>query len=305
MLCPACSGTRHESLGSCRLAATAQSPEVVGLNRLAGPLFRCRTCDLIFRDPMPDAESLAKAYRSIPVGSWTYCEPEHWTLSRNAIQNLAPNRAVLDVGCFRGDFLQFLGSGFQRFGIEPNPEAAAVARDHGIEIIGESAEQDFTTYQGRFGTIVLMDVVEHLHRPRDVLHAMKQLLAPHGLLILLTGDSCTWPVRISLPNYWYMKFPIHLVQLGDRHVRWLERDLRMERCAWRMVAHAPGPRRVRLWTEGLCLASMLWERFFKQHPWTRWVAILPGFRGVSRYTEPAFWPILRDHFWCVLRPVAA
>jgi SAM-dependent methyltransferase len=158
---------------------------------LAGPLFRCLTCDLVFRDPMPDAESLANAYRSIPVGSWSYNEPAHWALSRDAINRLAPNREVLDVGCFRGDFLEFLGPDFQRFGIEPNPDAAAVTRKRGIEIIGESAEQDFSAYRGRFGAIVLMAVVEYLHRPRDVLRELKKLLAPRGLLILFTGDACT------------------------------------------------------------------------------------------------------------------
>lgn len=109
-------------------------------------------------------------------------------------------------------------------------------------------------------------------------------------------------MRISLPNYWYMKFPIHLVQLGERHMRWLERDLGLERCAWRTLAHEPGPWQDRLRMEGRCIASVLWERFLKHRAWTRWLAHLPGFRGVSAYTEPAFWPILRDHFWCVLRP---
>jgi len=275
---------------------------VTELNKLAGPIFRCLECDLIFRDPMPDAVSLLKAYRSIPVESWTYHEPAHWGLSRDAILRLAPNPRVLDVGCFRGDFLEFLGPTFQRFAIEPNPQAAALAQSHGVEIIGESVGQDLSSHRGRFGAIVLMDVVEHLHRPRDVVRELMNLLAPGGLLILFTGDSCTWPVRISLPNYWYMKFPIHLVHLGERHVRWLEQDLGLERCAWRTLAHAPGRWQERLRTEGRCIAAVLWERFLKQHAWSRWLANFPGFRGVSAYTEPAFWPILRDHFWCVLRP---
>src|ERR1035437_494542 len=46
----------------------------------------------------------------------------------------------------------------------------------------------------------------------------------HGVEHIVV-DACTWIVRVSLPYYWYLKFPIHLVQLGDHHVRWLERDL--------------------------------------------------------------------------------
>lgn len=300
--CPACGGRHHRSLGACPLAAWGQSPEVLELNALAGPLFRCQTCDLLFRDPMPDTAALTRAYRSIPVGSWSYEQPAHWSLSRDAINRLAPNREVLDVGCFRGDFLEYLGPGFSRYGIEPNPAGATVARERGIEIIGESVEGDFSIHAGRFGAIVMMDVIEHVARPRDVLRKLRQLLAPHGLLILFTGDACTWPVRISLPFHWYMKFPIHLVQLGNRHMRWLERDLGLERCAWRTAAHAPGTWHERIRTDGRCVASALWQRFLKHHAATRWLRHCPGFRGVSKYTEPAFWPTLRDHFWCVLRP---
>jgi SAM-dependent methyltransferase len=173
---------------------------------------------------MPTREELIAAYEQIPVNSWTYETPGCWKETTRCIHDLAPNRRILDVGCFRGDFLASLGEAFEKYGIEPNSDAAAVAEGRSITIIGREATDELTGREGFFGAIVLMDVAEHVPDPAAVFRHLGKYLAPGGALIVLTGNAEHWLPRRSLPFYWYMSFPIHLVYLSEGHFRWVARN---------------------------------------------------------------------------------
>lgn len=144
---------------------------------------------------------------------------------RKCIADLAPNRKVLDVGCFRADFLNTIGKEYECYGIEPNQNAAEVAKSRGVKIIGSEAMDELKGFEGFFGTIVLMDVAEHLPDPAAAFRHLAKYLAPNGILLVLTGNADHWIAKSSLPFYWYMSFPIHLVFLGKRYFKWfIEND---------------------------------------------------------------------------------
>jgi SAM-dependent methyltransferase len=254
----------------------------------------------VFRFPAPSLEALRIAYESMPVGHWANQTPPWWEWTREAILRFAPNRRVLDVGCFRGDFLATLGPEFERFGVEPNIQAAEVARSRGTLIIGRSIDDQADAFKGQFGAIVLMDVIEHLHDPCAALRRLKELLAPGGLLIVLSGDAQSWPARLSLPFYWYMKYPIHLVYLGSRSMGWIERELGLKRVVWRRLAHERGPFKARLRERAVCVAIALWQRI-NRTPLRGPVGACWPFSRVRHFREPPFLGLLRDHFWAVLR----
>lgn len=136
------------------------TPDLLGTPRAGqatfGFLYACRRCTLRFRWPQPTPEQLERYYLSQGVADrWTYSgERPVWRALRRAVARV-PERAILDVGCFRGDLLEYLGPAWRRYGVEPSADASRVARERGIEIVGASVEE-LASDGLRFGAVSLV-----------------------------------------------------------------------------------------------------------------------------------------------------
>lgn len=107
---------------------------------------------------------------------------------------------VLDVGCGTGFLLeQLAGLGWSGVGVDLSPESVAHATrrleemgagDRLTAVVGSAYEPP----EGSFELITLTDVLEHLEDPRACLRALRERLAPGGLLVIST------PNRRSLPG---------------------------------------------------------------------------------------------------------
>src|SRR5439155_21436641 len=119
--CPACGGNGVRDRG--RLPSLAQSGFggcKVPLRLEAGHLFSCPDCDLRFRYPYLDQSALTRLYEELPDTVWAESEPKSaWRRLAPLLEHYAANDKVLDVGCFRGDFLAWLPDTWRKFGVEP------------------------------------------------------------------------------------------------------------------------------------------------------------------------------------------
>jgi SAM-dependent methyltransferase len=185
-----------------------------------GTLYECKNCTLRFRAPRPTDEQLRAYYQGMDVTQcWQHGpEREVWRYIKQALDHI-PEASVLDVGCFRGDMLSYLGNGFERFGVEPSKEAALAAQRRGVNVLAESIES-MCGSERRFGAITLIDVAEHLPRPLDSLRLLSRLLLPGGRLIIFTGstDALSW--RVSGLDYYYSAMPEHVVFMRPAWFRW-------------------------------------------------------------------------------------
>jgi SAM-dependent methyltransferase len=111
-----------------------------------------------------------------------------------------PGRRVLDVGCGTGFLLERLaGRGWSGVGIDLSPESVAIARERLRRLGGEdrlsvAVGSAYEPPEGPFDVIALTDVLEHLEEPRRCLAALRERLAPGGLVVVGT------PNRRSLPG---------------------------------------------------------------------------------------------------------
>ena len=185
-----------------------------------GTLYECKNCTLRFRAPRPTEEQLLQYYQGLDVTQcWQHGpEREVWRYIKEALEGV-PKPSVLDVGCFRGDMLSYLGNGWERFGVEPSTEAAREAQSRGITVLAESIES-LCDNGRRFGAITLIDVAEHLPRPLHSLRLLTRLLVSGGKLIIFTGstDALSW--RVSGLNYYYSAMPEHVVFMRPSWFRW-------------------------------------------------------------------------------------
>jgi len=298
--CPSCFAERSLLLGPSVFVDWAENQLVAELRQKSGELFQCDNCHLVFRSPVPTRDELIAAYQAFPSESWDYVAPPRWAWMRKCIADLAPNRKVLDVGCFRGDFLTTIVGQYECYGIEPNQNAAETAKSRGIKIIGSEAMDELKGFEGFFGTIVLMDVAEHLPDPAVAFRHLAKYLAPKGILLVLTGNADHWLAKSSLPFYWYMSFPIHLVFLSDRYFKWFTRNdgwsiarrlyfSHQDHGLWRRFRHYE-----------LAFRFLIWRQLLNGN----WAGSLLKktrlFRNISDQRSPLLLFCLRDHIGVAL-----
>jgi SAM-dependent methyltransferase len=95
---------------------------------------------------------------------------------------------LLDIGCGNGRFLQEMRrGGWLVEGIEPDPHAAQVARESGLEV-SQAMLPDTELETERFDAVTLNHVLEHLPDPLAALHEVFRALKPGGLLSIATPN---------------------------------------------------------------------------------------------------------------------
>lgn len=264
-----------------------------------GSLYGCPNCTLRFRFPQPTAEQLLSYYAGLSESEWWQhgvARPV-WAPIKRELSSL-PHNSVLDVGCFRGDLLSYLGEGFTRFGVEPSASASQEARARGITIIGESIES-LRDEKRKFGAITLIDVIEHLPRPLDSLSLLARLLEPGGKLIIFTGDTNALSWRIANLHYWYSALPEHVAFFRLSWFRWAAQALNCDVTSSERMHYQAASLKVRLDEAGKNMAFAIYHRL-QSLPGAR--KILPRVPVLSRVGQwqSCWWTSARDHLLVTL-----
>ncbi len=208
-----------------------------------GYLHACGDCGLMFRSPILADAAYTALYARGSTEVWEQSpDREDFRCIRQGISDLSVGAEidVLDVGCYTGDLLATLPATCRLHGVEPNPDAAALARSRGIEVVaGHWDELDAASLH--YDVIVACDVIEHVADPSRFLTTLSKRLKPAGRLIITTGNAQAWPWRLARARFWYCYFPEHISFISPK---WLQRmapsaGLRVERLE--TFSHDPLP----------------------------------------------------------------
>ena len=218
-----------------------------------GHLWRCDACQSMFRHPVLRTYAYLDLYSDGAADEWSADDGrQDLAIIRRIIAQKARPGGVLDVGCGAGDFLLTLPGDLTKYGVEPSVAAAAAARKRGVSISAQTLDQ--LSSRAVFDVITMIDVIEHVADPRDLLDQALPHLAPGGTLIIATGDPGNAPWRrIFRSRFWYSSFPEHITFPSLRYFQiWHEgRGL-----------HAPTTfqlkyRRIPFWQAALYFASQV------------------------------------------------
>lgn len=207
--CRLCGSARTENLGSIpdcgEFAGRSVSPSIRG-----GHLISCRDCASLFRAPLLPQAQYLELYQNAPDVAWERHQEARndFRMVRDCLSNLGGG-TVLDIGCGSGLLLRSLPAGFRKFGVEPSDAAAAVARSHGIDMLGKTiAEVD---PDKRFNILLAIDVVEHVIDVNEFMGNALRHLKAGGLFILTTGNpDHRFFKNIFKARFWYASFSEHL-----------------------------------------------------------------------------------------------
>lgn len=110
--------------------------------------------------------------------------------------------SLLEIGCAKGEFLKLVEPDFDRLvGVDVSEYAIAKSRDHlrKARTYVWDAESGNTApfLSDPFEVIASMHTFEHFRNPAAVLRALRPLLAPHGVMVILVPNPRAWKLRLA------------------------------------------------------------------------------------------------------------
>ena len=138
-----------------------------------------------------------------------------------SIKGLKPGK-ILDIGCGPGWLLSAIDPGWDRYGIEPSPAAAAIAAKHAAVDAGYFEEVNLENKT--FDVVVMYHVIEHMEKPADAMRLVRHILNPGGHLILGTPDFDSGAARRYGTNYRLLNDPTHISLFSNDSMHRLLRD---------------------------------------------------------------------------------
>ena len=164
-------------------------------------------------------------------------DPDGDAWPARVLRSLPLKGSVLELGPGPGAMTRVLvDRGYQVTVVESDPEAVQTLRSLGIQVI--AADLNGEEWRGalegtKFDAILASDVLEHLHRPEEVLLQLADLLAPVGSLVISLPNIAYAGVVASLCNG---LFDYSSKGLLDRtHVRFFTRrsiEKMLMDCGW-------------------------------------------------------------------------
>ena len=207
--CPCCNATEITSIG--RLPdATQFAGKILDAPLPGGILYQCSDCRLKFRFPVQDVDAYRRLYDTGQSSAWTNKIVRHdWERIVEKVDSAGVRNAkVLDFGCNTGGLLAALGNRYERFGIEINHAAAAVAAQRaGAQVW---SDLDDVPQESRFDFIVVVDVIEHVENPLMLIDRLSGFLTTGGRLIVTTGDAGNVLWNRFGANWWYCFHSEHI-----------------------------------------------------------------------------------------------
>lgn len=227
--CLACGGARSEPWTVARDVEYHTTSDVFTYHR-------CDHCGVLFIDPVPDGR-LAEIY---PGNYYSYAAPGGSPV--HAVKSLLDRRffrailgrlqgdelSVLDVGGGAGWELAALRSADARVKhtqvVDLDPHAQKLAEQNGHTYYCGRIE-DFDS-ERRFDLIVLLNLIEHVRDPREVLRKVKDLLSPGGIILIKTPNWQALDAKVFRQNSWAgLHCPRHWVLFTRESFRSLAEDV--------------------------------------------------------------------------------
>ena len=173
--------------------------------------YRCNDCNVLFIHPVP-SDQLSVIYPPNYYsfsGSTSFAHKIKAYLDRRLFKSLlkriqSSSINVLDVGGGSGWLLDIIKRSDPRINItqvvdiDKNAEQTAIKNGHKY-FCGRIEEFNG---QGKFDLILLLNLIEHVKSPLDVLVKLKDLLLPQGIILVKTPNYNSLDARLFKNKNW-------------------------------------------------------------------------------------------------------
>jgi len=116
---------------------------------------------------------------------------------------------LIELGCAFGFFLEETRRDFKTCGVEISDHARAQCRLRGLDVV-RALDAEFLASRGPFDAAVMLDVLEHMQDPSNVLDQLHAAMRPGAELLVTTGDYGSVLARAMGRHWRLMTPPQHL-----------------------------------------------------------------------------------------------
>lgn len=161
----------------------------------------CRECGFAHVMPLPTAREVQRFYEKdfydteMPDYFKHAEEDMEWWMTTydhyyDLLEAHTAGRRLLDIGSGPGYFLDAgIKRGWETIGFEPSAAAARYAEGRGLSIVNSMFSSEKATAYGPFDAVVINLVFEHVPDPIHLIEDVKRILAPGGLLCIITPND--------------------------------------------------------------------------------------------------------------------
>ena len=195
-----------------------------------GALGRCRTCHLVYVDPMPTREDALALYdahyfKDPERGYVDYVADEavyrkEFRRRLRTLHKAGAQGRLLDVGCAAGWLLDEAKSlDFEPTGLEPSPQVAREAHERTGVPVFAGAVEDALLSTAHYDAITIFDVLEHLVEPLATLRRLRCAMRSGAYLAVTVPDYGGWWARLSGKRWPFLTPWEHLTYFTRRTLR--------------------------------------------------------------------------------------
>jgi SAM-dependent methyltransferase len=187
---------------------------------------RCQSCGLIYANPQPLPDSLAKHYDVPPEEYWSSDQLSSSSGFRGEIATFqrlwtgSGKPRALDVGAGAGETMLVLEkNGFNAYGFEPSATFRDYAIDRGVDPtrLQLSSVEEAQSAPASFDFITFGAVLEHVQDPAAALARALSWVAPQGL-VHVEVPSAKWLIGRTLNMAYRARGLEYVTNLSPMHV---------------------------------------------------------------------------------------
>jgi 2-polyprenyl-3-methyl-5-hydroxy-6-metoxy-1,4-benzoquinol methylase len=172
-------------------------------------LLRCGECGFIFSNDK-DVEELVSLYEKMSDPGYEEsqegrAQQMRWLLSKARKANPSAC-SLLDVGAGSGLLVaEAKYCGFDAIGVEPSRSLVKLARDlYQVDLLQGVFPHPLLSNR-RFDVIFLVDIIEHVATPLELLRHCAAALAPQGIIIIVTPNVGSLVARLLGQRWWHFR----------------------------------------------------------------------------------------------------
>jgi SAM-dependent methyltransferase len=205
-------------------------------------VMQCRECSLVYLNPRPTFEEFERIYPA-NYHAFEFSEKEFgfvFNVRRrleakrllNWCKDLPENARIIDIGCGDGFHLKLLKDFGQKTwtleGVDADERAASMAEKKGLTVHCGLLE-NLALPNDSYDLAILIQTIEHLADPTQLLREVRSLLRPGGRIVIVTDNTDSLDFTLSKKRFWGgYHFPRHWNLFNKKTIRLLAEKIEME-----------------------------------------------------------------------------